>query len=148
MLKRIAGGVLGTVAILCGVLGCGYAVTALGDVAQYGPTFAGLVGSALLWLVTMGAFGLGADFVTYAIAGRSLRVPPRLRAVSVGVLSFFPGFLIGFSPSALYELLRHPNDSQAPLCAFWIGAVVGVVLMLTVSFVLLRRTTHLTRVRQ
>ena len=139
--KRIAAGVLGALAICSGVLGCGYAATAFADAGQSGySVWAALLGSALLGLLTLGAFGLGADFVTFAVSGQSLRVPPRLRAVSVGVLSFFPGFVLAFLPTAFYELFRHPNDNWAPLRAFAVGAVVGIAYMLAVGVVLLKKS--------
>jgi hypothetical protein len=94
--KRIAAGVLGALAICSGVLGCGYAATAFADAGQSGySVWAALLGSALLGLLTLGAFGLGADFVTFAVSGQSLRVPPRLRAVHKNFNRGFPRRMAG-----------------------------------------------------
>jgi hypothetical protein len=72
--KRIAAGVLGVLAILCGIAGFGY------------------------WLLplSLGAFWLGADFLKFAVTGQPFRLPQRLRAVFVSLLSFFPVFSLGF----------------------------------------------------
>lgn len=114
MWKRIAAGVFGVAAICCGVLGCGYSVAALADIGQIGVSiWAALLGDALFWILTIGAFGIGADFIKFAISGQPFRVAPRVRAVGVGVLCFFPGFLIALLATGSYEVLRHPNDPQA-----------------------------------
>lgn len=118
MSKRLTAGVLGVLAILCGMVGLGY------------------------WLLplSIGAFWLGADFLKFAISGRPFRIPPWVRAVIVSLLSFFPGFLLGLFPLLLYEVHRDPNDSQAAIRAFVIAAVIGAASVLAVGFVLLRRT--------
>lgn len=139
MSKRIAAGVLGILAISCGFLGCAYSALALTDVGQIEKSIWWVPGVAALWLLTLGAFWLGADFVKFAFTGHPLSVPPRLRAISLGVLSFFPGFLVTFSVAEFYELLRNANDLQAPFRAFAIGAVVGLASVLAISTFLLKR---------
>ncbi|HKO14308.1 MAG TPA: hypothetical protein VJV22_20225 [Acidobacteriaceae bacterium] len=116
--KRIAAGVLGVLAILCGIAGLGY------------------------WLLplSLGAFWLGADFLKFAVTGQPFRIPQRLRAVIVSLLSFFPGFLLGLCPLLFYEVHQHPDDSQAAIRAFVIAAVVGLASVLAVGFVLLRKS--------
>lgn len=111
MSKRIAAGVLGVLAILCGIVGLGY------------------------WLLplSLGAFWLGADFVKFAVSGQPFRIPPRLRAVILSLLSFFPGFILGLFPLLLYEVRKNPSDSQAAIRSFIFAAVVGVVSVLAVG---------------
>ena len=143
MWKRISAGLIGAVTICCGILGCGYSVMAFADLGRAGSSiWAAVLGIALLWLLTLGAFGFGANFVKFAVSKQPFRVPPRLRAISLSVLSFFPGFLFSFPPTAFYELLRHPNDQQAPLRAFVVGAVVGLASMLAASCVLLTKNNR------
>jgi hypothetical protein len=117
MAKRIAAGVLGLLAILCGIAGAGY------------------------WLLplSLGAFWLGADFLKFAVSGQRFRISPKVRAVIVGLLSFFPGFLLGLLPLLSCAVFRHPDDSKAAIRAFAIAGMVGVAFAFTVGFVLLRK---------
>jgi len=139
MWKRTAAGLLGIIALSCGIFGCAYSVMGLTDAGQIEISTWWVLAEAAFWLLTLGALWLGADFVKFAFAGHPLNVPPRLRAISLGVLSFFPGFLIAFSVAACYELLRNANNSQAPLPALAIGAVVGLASMFAISTLLLKR---------
>jgi hypothetical protein len=137
MWKRIAAGVFGVTAICCGVLGCGYSVAVSADISQIGvPIWPALLGNALFWLLTIGAFGIGADSIKFAISGHSFRVSPRVRTVGIGVLSFFPAFLIALLVMSSYEVLRHPNDPQAFLRAFVVSFAFGLASVPVAMFLL------------
>jgi hypothetical protein len=140
MWKRITAGVFGVAAICCGVLSCGYSIAVSADINQIGvEIWAALMGSALFWFLTFGAFGIGADFIKFAITGQSFRVPPRVRALGIGVLWFFPGFLIALLAMGSYEVLLHPNDPQAFLRALPVSLAFGLASVLTVAAFLLKK---------
>lgn len=130
---------VGTIAMFCGILGCAFSATALTDVGQIEISIWWALTEAAFWLLTLGAFGLEADLIKFAFTGNPLIVPSRLRAISLGILSFFPGFLIAFFFAALYESLRNATDPQASFRALIVGAVVGLASMLAISTVLLKR---------
>ncbi len=140
-MEAISSGCVGLVAICCGVLGCGYSVAVSADIGQIGvPLWAALLGNALFWILTAGAFGIGADFIKFAISGQSFRVPPRARAVGIGILWFFPAFLIALLAMGSYEVLQHPNDPRAFLRALVVSMAFGLASVPTVAVVLLKKS--------
>lgn len=140
MWKRIAAGVIGIAALCCGVLGSGYSVAVWADIGQIGvPIWTALLGNALFWLLTIGVFAIGADFIKFAISGCSFRLPSRVRTIGIGVLCFFPAFLIALLAMGSYEMLRYPNDPQAFLRSFVVSLVVGMTSVPTVTLFLLKK---------
>ena len=139
MWKRIAAGVLGLLAIISGVPGCGYATTAVGDFLTGNSVWIALSGMLVLWLLTLGAFWMGADFLKFAVSGKPFRLRPRLRAAILGVLSFFPGFIFTLPFAFTYVSHWQPNDEDAPIRAVLVCASAGVVFAMLISMFLVRR---------
>jgi hypothetical protein len=116
MWKRATAGMIGVSALIGGVLGCGYASMAVRDFFNPGGSvWAALFGGLALWLLTLGAFWVGGDFLKFAVSGRHFRLSPGTRAAILGVLSFFPGFLVALLIGFTYVSLSQANNSDAPI---------------------------------
>lgn len=129
-------------ALIGGVLGCGYASMAVRDFFNPGGSvWVAVFGDLALWLLTLGAFWMGGDFLKFAMSGRHFRLPPGTRAAILGVLSFFPGFLVAFLIGFTYVSLRRANNSGAPIDVVLVSSVIlGVFFAVTIGLLLLKRS--------
>jgi hypothetical protein len=100
-----------------------------------------LSGIVALWLLTLGAFWMGADFLKFAVSGKPFRLRPRVRASILSVLSFFPGFLFTLLIAFAYVSHWRPNDRDAPFRAILVCASIAVVFAILVGVFLMRRAT-------
>jgi hypothetical protein len=140
MWKRATAGVIGVLALIGGVLGCGYASMAVPDFFNPGVSvWAALFGDLALWLLTVGAFWMGGDFLKFSISGRHFQLPPGKRAAVLGVLSFFPGFLLAFLIGFTYVSLRWANNSNAAIGVVLVSVILGFVFAVTIGMLLLKR---------
>ena len=95
MSRRILAGTLGTLAVVAGVIAFGYASMASGDFRNPTVSFwTAILGVAIMWLLTLGAFGMGIHFLKYCFTGEFFQLNPWVRAFILGTLSFFPGFIL------------------------------------------------------
>jgi hypothetical protein len=142
MWRRVLAGILGTLAVLAGVIAYGYARMASGDFSNPNVSFwTAILGTGLIWLLTLGAFCMGIHFLKYCFTGKFFRVDRRARALILGVLSFFPGFIISAVPATLLVSKRWPGDIQADNIAMLASVFVGAVLAIVVCLALIR-TRH------
>lgn len=140
MWRRILAGLLGTLAVLAGNVAYGYARMASGDFQNPNVSFwTAILGTAIIWLLTLGAFGMGIHFLKYCFTGRFFRVSPWLRAPVLGTLSFFPGFILSAVPTVVLVSNRWPRDAGAYDLAMFISVFVGVATAVLIYLALLRR---------
>jgi hypothetical protein len=66
MWRRVLAGILGTLAVLAGAIACGYAIMASDDFSNPDVSlWTALLGTGLIWLLTLGAFAMGIHFLKY-----------------------------------------------------------------------------------
>jgi uncharacterized MnhB-related membrane protein len=100
-----------------------------------------ILGTGLIWLLTLGAFVMGIHFLKYCITGKFFRVNPWTRALILGALSFFPGFIVSAVPATLLVSKWWPRDIQADNIAMLTSVFVGAALAVVV-YVAIIRTGH------
>ena len=138
--RRLSAGILGTLAVLAGIVASEYASMSFEDFSNpIVPFYVALLGTGLMWLLTLGAFGMGVHFLKHCFTGMSFRINPWLRAFLLGVLSFFPGFILSAAPALFLVSRRWPRNSGADEVAMLISAVVGVALAVLVCVSLVRK---------
>lgn len=131
---------MGTLAVLAGVVAFGYATMSFEDFRNPNvPFYVALLGTGVIWLLTLGAFGMGVHFLKYCFTGTFFRINPWLRAFILGALSFFPGFFLAAAPTMFLVSKLWPGNSGADDVAMLISAVVGVALAVVVCVSLLRK---------
>jgi len=141
--KRILSGILGVLAGLGGFVAFSYASMAAGDFRNPAVSiWTALLGSVLIWLLTLGAFGFAVHLLKYSIAGEPFHIPGWMRALILGALSFFPGFLLSLVPMALWVSHRWPRDNHAQERALLVSACVGLASVVLVSVVLLKKSSR------
>jgi len=139
MWRRILAGILGSLAVLAGVTAYGYARMASEDFSDPNVSlWTAILGTGLMWLLTLGAFCLGVHFLKYCFTGTFFRVNRWARALILGALSFFPGFIVSAAPAILVVLKRWPGNVQAENIALLSGVFVGLTLAIVVCVVLLK----------
>jgi hypothetical protein len=142
MWRRVLAGILGTLAVLAGVIAYGYARMASEDLSNPNVSFwTAILGTGIMWLLTLGAFGMGIHFLKYSVTEKFFRVNRRARALILGALSFFPGFIVSAVPAELLVSKRWPRDIQADNIAMLASVFVGAALAVVVC-VALTRTGH------
>ena len=140
MWRRVLAGLLGTLAVLAGYIAYGYASMNSEDFRNPNVSFwSAALGTGFMWLLTLGAFGMGIHFLKYSFTGEFFRVNLRLRALILGALSFFPGFFLLAAPALFLVSKRWPRDTHADDLALLISAFLGVALAVVVCLALLRR---------
>jgi len=140
MWRRVLTGILGTLAALAGVVAFGYASMSFDDFRNPNvPFYVALVGSAVMWLLTFGAFVMGVHFLKHCFTGTFFRINPLLRAFVLGALSFFPGFILSAAPTMFVVSRRWPGNSGAEDGAMLIGVAVGVALAVVVCVSLIKK---------
>jgi hypothetical protein len=133
---------LGALAILAGVVAYEYARMASDDFSNPNVSFwTAILGTGLMWLLTLGAFCMGAHFLRYCCTGKFFRVNHWARALILGVLSFFPGFIVSAVPAELLVSKWWPRDIQADNVAMMASVLVGAASAVVVC-VTLMRTGH------
>ena len=141
MWRRVLAGILGTLAVLAGIVASEYASMAFEDFRNPNvPFYMALLGAGLICLLTLGAFGMGIHFLKYCFTGTFFRINPWLRAFILGALSFFPGFILSAPPVLFLVSRRWPRNSGADEVAMLISAVVGGALAVVVFVSLVRKT--------
>ena len=139
MWRRVLAGILGALAVLAGVIAYGYARMGYDDFGNLNVSFwTAILGTGLMWLLTLGAFGMGVHFLKYCFTGKFSRVNPWARALVLGALSFFPGFIVSAVPATLLVSKRWPGDIQADNVALLTSVFVGATLAVVVCVVLIR----------
>jgi hypothetical protein len=139
MWRRVLAGILGTLAVLAGVIAYGYARMASDDFSNPNVSFwTAILGTGLIWLLTLGAFVMGIHFLKYCITGKFFRVNPWTRALILGALSFFPGFIVSAVPATLLVSKWWPRDIQADNIAMLTSVFVGAALAVVVCVALIR----------
>jgi hypothetical protein len=140
MWRRVLAGLLGTLAVLAGIVAYGYASMASEDFKNPNVSiWTAILGTGIIWLLTLGASGMGIHFLKYCFTGKFFRVNPRVRALILGTLSFFPGFILSAIPAVVLVSNRWPRDIQADDLAILISVFVGVATAALVCLALLRR---------
>jgi hypothetical protein len=139
MWRRVLAGILGTLAVLAGVIAYGYASMASDDFRNPNVSFlTAILGTGIMWLLTLGAFGMGIHFLKYCVTGKFFRVNPRARALILGALFFFPGFIVSAIPATLLVSKWWPRDIQADNIAMLMSVFIGAVLAIVVCVALIR----------
>jgi len=139
MWRRVLAGILGALAVLAGVIAYGYARMGYDDVGNPNVSFwTAILATRLMWLLTLGAFGMGVHFLNYCCTGKFSRVNPWARGLVLGALSFFPGFIVSAVPATLLVSKRWPGDIQADNIALLTSVFVGTTLAVVVCVVLIR----------
>lgn len=139
MWRRVLAGILGTLAVLAGVIAYGYARMASDDFSNPNVSFwTATLGTGLLWLLTLGAFCMGIHFLKYFVTGRSFRANRWARALILGTLSFFPGFIVSAVPAELLVSKRWPGNIQADNIAMLTSVFIGAALAIVVCIALIR----------
>jgi len=139
MWRRVLAGILGTLAVLAGVIAYGYARMASEDFNNPNVSvWTAILGTGIIWLLTLGAFGMGIHFLKYCITGKFFRVNPWTRALILGALSFFPGFIVSAVPATLLASKWWPRDIHADNVAMLTSVLVGAALSVVVCVALVR----------
>ena len=139
MWRRVSTGVLGALAVLAGVVAFGYARMACDDFNNPNvPFLTAILGAGLMWLLTLGAFCMGIHFLKYCFTGNFFRVNRWARALILGALSFFPGFIACAVPATILVSKRWPRDIQADNIAMLTSVFVGAALAIAVCVALIR----------
>jgi hypothetical protein len=140
MSRRVLAGVVGTLAVLAGVIAFGYASMDLEDFRNPNVSFwTATLGVGIMWLLTLGAFGMGIHFLKYCFTGEFFQLNPWARAFILGALSFFPGFILSAPPAIILAQKRWPGDSRADNVAMLVSVCFGAALAFIVCFALVRR---------
>jgi len=140
VLKRVVAGILGALAVLASVAAFNYAEMALEDFSNPSVSvWAAIFGTATIWLLTLGAFGMGIHFLKYSFTGTFFQMNPRIRAFTLGALSFFPGFILLAPPAILLADRRWPGNTQALNLAMLVSACFGALCAVFVSLALVRK---------
>jgi len=140
MSKRILAGILGTLAVVAGVIAFGYANMSSGDFRNPNVSFwTAILGTGIMWLLTLGAFSMGIHFLKYCVTGEFFQLNPWVRAFILGALSFFPGFILSAPPAIILAEKRWPRDSRADNVAMLVSVCFGAVLAVIVCVALVRR---------
>ena len=129
---------MGTIAVLAAIIAYGYANRASDNFSNPGIA---ILGTGLMWLLTLGAFVMGIHFLKYCITGKFVRVNRWARALILGALSFFPGFIVSAVPATLLVSKRWPRDIHADNIAMFICILcilVGAALAVIVCIALIR----------
>lgn len=141
---RIAAGIIGALAMLAGIVAFGYATGSLEDFKNPNVSFwTALLGNAVMWLMTFSAFALGIHFLKYGLTGRPFRVNPSARALILGVVSFFPGFVLSAPLTLLIASYGWPRNSQAENWALVVSALIGVTVAIVVCIFLLKKVRQI-----
>jgi hypothetical protein len=139
MSKRILAGILGTLAVVAGVIAFGYASMSSGDFRNPNVSFwTAILGTGIMWLLTLGAFSMGIHFLKYSFTGEFFQLNPWVRAIILGALSFFPGFILSAPPAIILAEKRWPRDSRADNVAMLVSVCFGAVLAVIVCVALVR----------
>ena|ERR1700722_8879362 len=140
MPKRIFAGILGTLAVVAGVTAFGSAIMASGDFRNPNVSFlTAILGTGIMWLLTLGAFSMGIHFLKYCLTGEFFQLNPWVRAFILGPLSFFPGFILSAPPAIILAEKLWPRDSRADDVAMLVSACFGAMLAVIVCVALVRR---------
>ena len=140
MWGRIAAGIVGTLAVLAGLGAYGYAIMASDDFHNPDVSLSmAIVVAGIMWVLTLGAFGMGVHFLKYCLTGRFFRINPWVRALILGVLSFFPGFIMSVAPAIFLVSRQWPRSIRAENIAMLISAFGGLACAVVVSIALVRR---------
>ena len=138
MSRRILAGFLGILAVLAGTIALSYAIMVADDFRNPQVSFwSATAGTTITWLLTIGAFWMAIYFLKYSFTGTPFRLNRWVRAISLGALSFFPGFMFSIPLTLLFVEHRWPGDTKAEDFAFLISGLVGVVLGVVVGMVLM-----------
>jgi hypothetical protein len=139
MWKRVSSGALGALAVLAGTVAFGYARMASDDFNNPNAHFlTAILGTGLMWLLTFGAFCMGIHLLKHCFSGKCFRVNRWARALILGTLSFFPGFIASAIPAAILVSKRWPTDIQAGNIAMLTSAFVGALSAIIVGVALIR----------
>jgi len=126
--------------VLAGIIAYGYASMASEDFSNPNVSlWMAILGIGTMWLLALGAFAMGIHFLKYCFTGTFFRMNPWFRALILGALSFFPGFVLSAVPAMLLVSSRWPGNAQADDIAMLISAFVGLALAFIVCVVLVRR---------
>jgi hypothetical protein len=139
MWRRVLAGILGTLAVLAGAIACGYALMASDDFSNSDVSFwIALLGTGIIWLLTLGAFAMGIHFLKYCVTGKFFQVNPWARALVLGALSFFPGFIVSAIPAMLLVSKSWPREARAENVAILTSIFLGAALAVVVCVALIR----------
>jgi hypothetical protein len=140
MSRRVLAEVVGTLAVLVGVVAFEYASMALEDFRNPNVSFwTATLGIGIMWLLTLRAFGMGIHFLKHCFTGEFFQLNPWVRAFILGALSFFPDFILSAPPAITLAQERWPGDSRADNVAILVSVCFGAVLAFIVCGALVRR---------